>query len=65
MLAAYAQITHERPQGTELASLLHRGEHIAQAHQHLTHLIEDLLAEAAGTATSATTPNLASWRPTA
>jgi AcrR family transcriptional regulator len=47
VLEAYALITHERPHGTELAALLHRGEHITQAQRHLTGLIEDLLTEAA------------------
>jgi signal transduction histidine kinase len=28
-------------------SLLHRGEHVIRAHEHLTRLVEDLLAEAA------------------
>ena len=35
VLTAYALITHERPQGTELAALVHRGEHVAQAEQQL------------------------------
>ena len=49
MLEAYALMTYERPHGTELAVLLHRGEHVTRAHQHLTSLIEDLLAEGART----------------
>jgi AcrR family transcriptional regulator len=49
VLEAYALMTHNRPHGTEIAALLHRGEHITRAHQHLTGLIEDLLAEAART----------------
>jgi AcrR family transcriptional regulator len=48
VLEAYAQMTRDRPHGTDLSALLHRGDHISQAHQHLTHLIEDLLAQAAG-----------------
>jgi hypothetical protein len=40
-------MTFERPHGTELTALLHGGEHIAQAHQHLSDFIRDLLAEAA------------------
>ena len=49
VLQAYALITHKRPQGTELAALVHRGEHLARAERHLRDLIGDLLAEAAGT----------------
>ena len=47
VLEAYARMTYERPHGTELAALVHRGEHLARAHQHLSDLIRDLLAEAA------------------
>jgi AcrR family transcriptional regulator len=47
VLSAYAQITYERPHGTELAALLHRGEHLARAQQHLMELMRDLIAEAA------------------
>jgi AcrR family transcriptional regulator len=47
VLEAYAQMTRDRPHGTDLSALLHRGEHISQAHQHVTRLIEDLLAQAA------------------
>jgi hypothetical protein len=39
-------MVHQRPQGTELAALVHRGEHLARAHQHLSDLIRDLLAGA-------------------
>ena len=49
VLHAYALITHKRPQGTELAALVHRGEHLARAERHLRDLIGDLLAEAART----------------
>jgi AcrR family transcriptional regulator len=48
VLGAYALIEHKRP-ATELAALLHRGEHVAQAQQHLTDIIRDLLSEAAET----------------
>lgn len=48
VLTAFAFISYER-HGTELAALLHRGEHIARAQQHLRGLIRDLLAECAGT----------------
>jgi AcrR family transcriptional regulator len=48
VLEAYALIQHEH-QGTELAALLHRGQHVAHAQQHLVELIRDLLAEVAQT----------------
>jgi AcrR family transcriptional regulator len=47
VLQAYALMTYERPHGTELAALLHRGEHVVRAQRHLSDLIRDLLAEAA------------------
>ena len=46
VLEAYALIQHEH-HGTELAALLHRGEHVARAQQHLSDLIEDLVAKGA------------------
>jgi AcrR family transcriptional regulator len=46
VLEAYALICHEH-HGTELAALLHRGEHIARAQAKLRELIRDLIAEAA------------------
>lgn len=46
VLEAFALISHERHE-TELAALLHRGEHIARAQQELRKLIRDLLAECA------------------
>jgi AcrR family transcriptional regulator len=50
VLEAYALISHEREHhGTELAALLHRGKHVARAQQQLSHLIRDLLTEAAET----------------
>ncbi|HEV2126570.1 MAG TPA: TetR/AcrR family transcriptional regulator [Chloroflexota bacterium] len=45
VLEAYAFMTHERPHGTELATYLHRGEHIARAQQQLSDFIRDLLAQ--------------------
>jgi len=36
-----------RVQGTEFAALLHRGEHVARAHQHLSDFIAALLIEGA------------------
>jgi AcrR family transcriptional regulator len=48
VLEAYALIQHEH-HGTELAAVLHRGEHVARAQQHLRQFIRDLLAEGAAT----------------
>jgi AcrR family transcriptional regulator len=47
VLAAYALIQHEH-HGHQLASLLHRGAHIARAEQKLHKFLRDLLAQAAG-----------------
>jgi AcrR family transcriptional regulator len=49
VLEAYAVMVHERPHGTELAALVHRDEHLAEAHRHLNDFIRDLLTAAAGT----------------
>jgi len=49
VLEAYAFMTRERPHGTDLSALLHRGEHLDHAHQQLARLIDDLLADAART----------------
>jgi AcrR family transcriptional regulator len=49
VLEAYAVMVHERPHGTELAPLVHRDEHLAEAHRHLSDFIRDLLTAAAGT----------------
>jgi AcrR family transcriptional regulator len=46
VLLAYALIVSEHHR-TELAALLHRGEHVARAQQHLSDLIQGLLSEAA------------------
>jgi AcrR family transcriptional regulator len=46
VLETYALIQHEH-HGTELAVLLHRGEHVARAQQHLSAMIRDLLKECA------------------
>lgn len=48
VLQAYALIQHEHD-GTELAALLHQGEHVARAQQQLHTFISDLLAESAQT----------------
>ena len=45
VLEAYALIYQEH-HGTELAALLHRGEHVARAQQQLRDFIRDLLTEA-------------------
>jgi AcrR family transcriptional regulator len=47
VLHAFALIAHERRHGTELATLLHRGEHLARAQQQLHGLVRDLVAEGA------------------
>jgi AcrR family transcriptional regulator len=44
VLGAYALILHKRP-ANELAALLHREEHVAQAQRQLSELIRELLAE--------------------
>lgn len=46
VLAAYALMTHEH-QGTEVAALLHRGEHVAHAREHLSDFLAELLAQGA------------------
>jgi AcrR family transcriptional regulator len=48
VLEAYALISQEH-HGTEVAALLHRGEHVARARQQLRSFVRDLLAEGAGT----------------
>jgi AcrR family transcriptional regulator len=49
VLDAYALLARCRPHGTDLAALLHRGEHVGRAHRQLARLVEELLARAAGT----------------
>jgi len=46
VLLAYALMSHEH-HGSELASLLHQGEHVARAQLRLTDFIRDLLIEGA------------------
>ena len=46
VLEAYALIQYEH-HGTELAALLHRGDHVARAQHQLVDFIRDLLAEGA------------------
>jgi AcrR family transcriptional regulator len=47
VLEAYAVIRHEH-QGSDLAALLHQGEHVARAQDHLREFVRDLVSEAAG-----------------
>jgi AcrR family transcriptional regulator len=51
VLTAHALMQHDlrMAHGTELAALLHRGAHVAQAQQHLRDFIRDLLAAGAET----------------
>ena len=44
VLETYALMTHEH-HGSELAAVLHRGEHVARAQQHLLDFIRELLIE--------------------
>lgn len=46
VLEAFALIQHEH-HGTELAALLHQGEHVARAQQHLRGFIRGLLTQGA------------------
>lgn len=45
VLEAYALMSRQG-HGTELAALLHQGEHIAHAHRHLSDLMRNLILEA-------------------
>jgi len=49
VLTAYALICHESHghHDSQLAALMHRGEHVAEAEHELRHMIRDVLAEAA------------------
>jgi AcrR family transcriptional regulator len=46
VLGAYALMSHTH-HGSELAALLHRGQHVARAQQQLSNFIGDLLTEGA------------------
>jgi AcrR family transcriptional regulator len=46
VLEGYALLHHE-VHGNELAALLHRGEHVARAQQHLSTFIQGLITDAA------------------
>jgi len=47
VLEAFALMTFERPQDSELAPLVHRGEQLVEAQRHLIGLVRDLLIEGA------------------
>jgi AcrR family transcriptional regulator len=47
VLEAYAHVIQRRPHGTELAALVHRGEHMRAAQRQLREFLAGLLAEAA------------------
>lgn len=51
VLQAFAQISHDSVghQDTELASFLHRDEHVVHAQHHLQAMVRDLIAEGAAT----------------
>lgn len=64
VLSAYAHLLHQRPHGTGLAALVHRGEHLAGAQDRLHDLLRELLDAAArtGRVRSDTSPDeLADW----
>ena len=46
VLGAYALMTFERPHGTELATFVHRGEHLADAPEKLGAFLVELLVDA-------------------
>jgi AcrR family transcriptional regulator len=46
VLALFASIQHEH-RGSAGAEVLHRGSHVARAHEHVEDLVRDLVAEAA------------------
>ncbi|MBI3967080.1 MAG: TetR/AcrR family transcriptional regulator [Chloroflexi bacterium] len=50
VLSTYALISYHH-HGTELAALLHGGEHVAHAQRQLSSFVRDLLAEGAATGT--------------
>jgi AcrR family transcriptional regulator len=48
VLTAYGKaISHRRAHDDDLAGMLHRGEHVAAAHQRLREFLRDLIADAA------------------
>lgn len=50
VLTAYAKaVSHRRAHDNDIAGILHRGEHVAAAHQHLREFIRELIVDAAAT----------------
>ena len=47
VLEAYALIFAQQQHGSELAALLHRGKHVARAHQRVRDFVQDLVARGA------------------
>jgi AcrR family transcriptional regulator len=47
VLREYATLTRRHDDGSDLASLLHQGEHVSRAHKHLHAFVTALLREAA------------------
>ncbi len=47
VLQTVALISRKQQHGSELSTMLHQGEHVAKAHQHLMDLIRDLISEGA------------------
>ena len=48
VLTGYATaISHRRAHDTDVADMLHHGEHVAAAHQHLREFVQELIADAA------------------
>ena len=47
VLGGYAHITHKRPQDGEIATFVHREQHVVQAQQRLHDLVREVIAEAA------------------
>jgi AcrR family transcriptional regulator len=48
VLTTYANaISHRRAHDNDVAGMLHRGEHVAAAHQHLREFIQELITDAA------------------
>lgn len=46
VLETFAMISHEH-HATELAAMLHQGDHVIRAHAHLSTLVRDLISEGA------------------
>lgn len=48
VLREYAALSRQHRDGSDLAALLHRGEHVTRAHAHLHEFVTTLVREAAG-----------------